>query len=294
MRQNFNMKVFLVDTCYYAAGSVLYALGLYTFALHAGFAPGGVSGLALIINHYTGSPIGITVLIINIPLFILSARIIGSSFLLRTLWTMLINTLFLDVIFPIFPVYRGNPLLAAMFTGICVGAGLALIYMRGSSTGGQDLITMSIKKKRPHFSVGQINMVLDAIVILAGGFVFKNVDAVLYGIISTFGCTLVMDSLLYGAGSSKLALIVTRKGLGMPVSKAISHEVERSSTLIDAIGTYTNSQRDLLLCACSKSEIYKVRLAAKSIDSSAIIMILEASEVLGEGFQLPKIPGSQE
>lgn len=285
-------KGFLLDTLYYLAGCVLYATGLYTFALNAGFATGGISGLSLIINHFTGWPIGTISLVLNIPIVLACLRILGIPFMLRSVWTIILSTLLLDFVFPLLPVYQGNALLAAGFTGVLLGAGLAIIYMRGASTGGTDFITMSIKKKRPQFSVGQIVLASDMLVILGGGLAFGNVDAVLYGIVSSFAATLTMDNLLYGAGSSKMATIITTRG--QQIADAISNEVDRGSTLVKATGAYTGQQRDMLLCFCSKSEIYKVRTCARAIDPGSMIVISEASEVIGEGFHPPKIPGNED
>lgn len=292
MKNKSKLKIFLIDTLYYIAGSILYGLALQTFAVNAQFAPGGVSGLSIILNHYTGWPIGVATLLLNIPIIIFSWRTLGHRFLLKSIWAMLVNAFFLDVVFPLLPAYHGNPLLASMFTGVLLGAGLAVIYMRGSSTGGSDFIIMSVKKIRPHYSVGQISLAFDAGVILAGGLVFGNVDAVLYGIITSFACTMTMDNVLYGAGSSKLAIIITNHG--QQIAQAISTEVDRGSTLVAATGTYTGASRDMLYCACSKAEIYKVRTAARSVDPDALIMVTEASEVIGEGFVPPSLPGNED
>lgn len=290
--KNFDLRTFLVDTLYFIGGSVLYSLGLYTFALHAGFATGGISGIALILNRFFNWPLGLVSLALNVPLILLSFKVVGRTFMVKSIWTMLINSFFLDVVFPRLPAYTGSPLLAAMFTGVFLGGGLALVYMRGSSTGGTDFITMVIKKMRPHVSIGRIVLVTDIIIILAGGLAFGNVDAVLYGIITSFATTMVIDNLLYGAGSSKLAIIVTN--FGKQTAKAISDEVGRGATLLKAQGAYTGKDRDLLLCACSKSEIYKVRMAARLIDPDSIVMIAEASEVFGEGFVPPMLPGNED
>lgn len=294
MKKDFSAKVkgYLADTVYYIVGSVFYSLGLYTFALNAHFSPGGVSGLSIIINHYTGFPIGVVALVLNIPLIIICLKIIGRSFLLKSIWVMVISTVFLDIIFPLMPTYSGNPLLAAMFTGIFLGSGMAIIYMRGASTGGIDFVIMAVKKKNPHFSIGQITLAVDALIILLGGVAFGNVDAVLYGIIASLLTTLSMDRILYGAGSGKMAIIITDHG--QQVAEAISIEVDRGSTILDGKGTYTGESRDVLLCVCSKSQLYKVRMAARSVDPGSMVIVAEASEVLGEGFSPPMIPGNED
>ena len=276
----------MLDLVYDVVGSLIFGLGLYTFAREGGFATGGFSGLGLMLNHLTGLPIGMLTLLLNIPLIILSYRTLGRFFLLKTLKTMIIQTLILDLVMPLFPTYRGNPLIAALFTGVLMGAGLGIIYMRGSSTGGSDFLILSLHKVLPHLSVGQFSLMIDFVILILGALVYGNIDAALYGLISTFACSQVMDRVLYGAGSGKMAIIITDHG--METAQAISDEIERGSTLIKAIGTYSDDGRDMLLCACSKNQIFKVRAAAHKVDERAMVMITEVDEVYGEGFKSPE------
>ena len=276
----------MLDLVYDVVGSLIFGLGLYTFAREGGFATGGFSGLGLMLNHLTGLPIGMLTLLLNIPLIILSYRTLGRFFLLKTLKTMIIQTLILDLVMPLFPTYRGNPLIAALFTGVLMGAGLGIIYMRGSSTGGSDFLILSLHKVLPHLSVGQFSLMIDFVILILGALVYGNIDEALYGLISTFACSQVMDRVLYGAGSGKMAIIITNHG--METAQAISDEIERGSTLIKAIGTYSGDGRDMLLCACSKNQIFKVRAAAHKVDERAMVMITEVDEVYGEGFKSPE------
>ncbi len=276
------LAVWAVDTLYDLIGGILYSIGLYTFAKSGEFAPGGVSGLALICNRLWQMPIGLATLLINIPVVILSYKVLGRRFLLKSFQTMLISTLLIDGVFPYTPEYTGNRLLSAVFMGVFLGAGLALIYMRGSSTGGSDFLNVTIRKLCPRFSMGQIVMMTDIGIIGIGGIVYGDIDAVLYGVISTYVTSLVIDKILYGAGSSKLALIITSQGKA--ASELINREIKRGATLVKATGAYSGEDRDLVLCACGKAEIAKVRAAAYEIDPNAFVMITEASEVFGEGF----------
>ena len=282
MKFDGKVKDFMMDLPYDVAGSILYALGVYTFAKSSNFAPGGISGLALIFNYLWNLPIGTMSLVLNIPVVIVSYRVLGKWFLFKT---MAISTLFLDVVFPLFPMYTGNPFLAAVFSGVTMGAGLALIYMRGSSTGGTDFLIVAAKKLFPHFSMGQITMLADGAIIVLGWPVYGNMDAVLYGVVSAFAASVVVDKIMYGAGAGKLAIIITTEA--KRISQHIDETVGRGSTLIEAIGAYSDAPRELILCACSKSEIYKVQNAAHEIDPDAFVMITEANEVFGEGFKNP-------
>lgn len=280
------LRVLAVDCIYDVLGSILYAIGVYTFAKSADFAPGGVTGLALILNHLWHCPIGTATLVLNLPIVLLSYRVVGRRFLIKSFRTMVISTVILDFIFPLTPMYTGSPLLAALFSGVFMGAGLALVYMRGSSTGGTDFLIFSVKKLRPHFSMGQVTLLIDLSVILLGGVFFRNIDALLYGAICTYAQSLIIDKIMYGAGSGKLAIIITADGPA--AAKAIDAQTGRGATLVRAIGAYSGAERHLVLCACSKSEIFKVRGAVHSIDENAFVMITEASEVFGEGFTPPQ------
>lgn len=276
-------KNILLDLICDIAGSILYSVGIYSFAKGADFAPGGISGLALLINYLFGLPIGATSILLNIPCILLSYRIVGKRFLAKSIRSILISTVFLDVIFPLTPLYSGNPILAALFSGVFLGSGLALFYIRGSSTGGSDFLTMSIKAMKPHLSIGFVTMSLDLVIIALGWPVYGNVDSILYGLIAAFVTSTVIDKIMYGTDAGKLAIIITTKG--PEVAARIDETCARGSTSIRARGTYnTEIDRQVLLCACSKAQAYKVRSAAHQVDPEAFVMITETSEVFGEGF----------
>ena len=276
------IRTLLIDQLYNIAAGLLYAVSICYFAQNADFAPGGLSGLALIGNHLWNLPIGITTLVLNVPLILLSLKFLGRSFLVKTLITMLWCTFFQDVVFTRIPGYDGNPLLAAVFSGITLGVSLALMYMRGTSSGGTDFLTMSIKMLRPHLSVGAVTGLIDLFIILLGWPVFGSVDAVLYGLITTAATSLVIDKVMYGSSSSKMLTIITTKG------QEIARDADRGSTMLRAMGTYTGTARQMLLCVCARPQVYTIRTAAYRIDPSCMVMISDTSEVYGEGFIDPE------
>lgn len=285
MKKNTNnskRKNFIMDLLFDIAGSILYSIGIYTFAKMANFAPGGISGLALMGNYLWGLPIGITTLLLNIPLVFISYRFVGKKFLIKTARTMIFCTVFLDFVFPLLPVYTGSPLLAGIYYGIFTGAGLALFYMRGSSSGGIDFLTMTIKSLKPHLSLGVVTLAIDLVIILIGWPVFGNIDSVLYGLVSVIVTSLALDKIMYGMGATKLAIIITTKG--QAVADHISKVCDRGSTAIKAVGTYSKTDRDVLLCACSSSQAYVIKNAVHDIDENSFIMLANTSEIYGEGF----------
>ena len=270
------------ESVYDAAGAVLFAVGISVFAHEASFSPGGISGLALMANRLWNIPVGVATLALNIPLVFLCFCLLGSRFLLKSLNTMLFFSFFTDAAAMWLPSYRGNVLLASLFAGVFMGAGLALAYMHGSSTGGSDFVVLSLRKLKPHFSVGQITLALDAVIILMGWPVFGNADAVLYGVLSAFSASMVMDKILYGANSGKLLIAVTDNAKAAALN--ISRQTERGSTILPATGAFSGAQRSLLICACSNSQIVKVRVAVYEMDPHAFVIVTEVREVFGEGF----------
>lgn len=278
-------QTLVTDQLYNLVAGFLYALSICYFAKGADFAPGGLSGLALLGNYLWGFPIGITTLVLNVPLVLLGFRFVGRAFLGKTVISMLWCTFFQDVAFADQPGYGGDPLLAALFAGITWGGALALLYMRGSSSGGTDFLTMSIKVLRPHLSVGVVTGAIDLVVILLGWPVFGSVDAVLYGLVTTAVTSLVIDKIMYGSNAGKMLTIITTKG--QEIADEISRQCERGSTMVKAVGTYTGTERQMLLCVCARPQVYRIRMAAYRIDPGCMVMVTETGEVYGEGFVDP-------
>ena len=278
-----DMKNLAQDLVVDLIGGFLIALGVYNFTLNANFAPAGVNGIAVILNYLFGFNLGITILVFNIPIILLSYRLLGKVFLLKSIKTMVIGSLMMDVVAPLLPTYSGDPLLAAICTAVLSGIGYALIYVRGSSTGGTDFLTMSVRAIKPYLSIGKIAMCLDSCVILVGGLVFRNVDAVIYGLICTFCTSTMVDKIMYGLGAGKLLLIVTDHGY--EVAKSIERATDRGATILRAEGSYSQAEKQVVMCACDKKQITLVRDAAHQTDSNSFIIVTESNEVFGEGFK---------
>ncbi len=274
------------DLLFDIAGSILYAIGVYTFAVGADFAPGGVSGLAVIIHHFFSQvPIGTCILCINIPIILLCYRVMGKMFLVKSLKTMVISSFFLDAVFPRFPLYESNDLMASVFAGVFMGLGLAFIYMRGSSTGGSDFFILSLNKLFPHRSIAQITMIADGSIVVLGGLLYGRIDALLMGIIATFASSQVIDTVLMGKQSGKMVTVISSNGKA--IADAINSEVGRGSTIIQASGAYTGAPKQVVMCACSKNQITAIRKIAFRLDQQSLVTISSYDETFGEGFLNP-------
>lgn len=265
-------------------GSLLIAIGIYNFALNANFPLSGISGICLIIYRFTGLPIGLGTVILNVPISIICYRLLGRSFFFRSIKSMLISSFFIDVVAPQLPLYEGDRLLAAICTGVISGLGFALIYMQDSSTGGSDFLMMAIKALKPHLSLGNIFFAIDGTIILIGGLLFSDINGIIYGIIMSFCMSTVVDKVMYGIDRGKVALIVTEHGREMAFE--IERRTGRGATLLKATGSYSGLDKDVVMCACDNKQMYHVQRAAKECDPAAFTVVLESSEVLGEGFKV--------
>ena len=171
-------KTWMFDTLVEIAGSILTGVAIYNFALPAKFPMTGFSGLALILYRLFGLPIGVMTIVLNIPVAILCYRLLGRRFFLCSVRCMILSSLFIDYIAPLLPVYTGERLIAAICAGVLGGLGYALIYMRNSSTGGADFITLALKAKHPHLPLGRFILITDGVVGVLGGIIFRDFDGI--------------------------------------------------------------------------------------------------------------------
>ena len=265
-------KTWLFDTLVEIAGSILTGVAIYNFALPAKFPMTGFSGLALILYRLFDLPIGVMTIVLNIPVAILCYRVLGRRFFLCSVRCMILSSLFVDYIAPMLPQYTGERLVAAICAGVLGGLGYALIYMRNSSTGGADFITMALKAKHPHLPLGRFIMLTDGIV---------------YGMMIDLIFAVIADKIMYGANAGKLALIVTNHGEA--VTERIDDLCGRGTTIIDARGGFRKDHRDVVLCACSGKEMFTITREVKLLDPASFTIILESNEVHGEGFRMLRV-----
>ena len=259
------------------------ALGTYSFAVVAQVPVTGVAGIGAILYHLWGLPIGMTNILLNIPIVLVCFRLLGRGFFLRSVRCMVLFAFFTDFVLPALPVYSGDRLLAAVCGGVVMGIGDALIYMQNSSTGGLDFVTMAIKVKHPHMPFGNLTFGAAMAVIIANGLVFRDVDAIIYGILLNFLASTVINKMMFGFNSCMLAMIVTEDGPA--VCAAIDEAVDRGSTILKAYGGYKQERRDVVLCACSSKQLYEIEKLVKRMDPASFTIMLQANEVQGEGFR---------
>lgn len=273
----------LLDTI----GAILVSIGIISFTKNAGIAPGGVAGVSLILHYFFPQlPLGTLQLLLNVPLILISLRYLSKPFLLRTFRTLLVTAFFMDVIFPMFPAYEtteATRFLASCMAGFFVGAGLAVVFGNASCTGGTDLVIMCMKKVHPHMSFGTITLIVDSIIIFTGGIVYKDINAVLYGFVFTIVSAQVMDKMMYGVVSGKMALIITENS--QPIAAGIHEHVSRGATILEGKGSYSGGRKEVLLCALSRQQMPELRKVLRKADPASLLITMEYNEVYGTGFQ---------
>jgi len=270
------------DLIFYILGAIIYAFAIDMFTSPNNIAPGGITGLATIVNYLTDLPIGATMLVMNIPVFIIAGFIIGWEYIIRSGICLGISSVTLDLLGPIIPEYSGEPVLAAVFGGVGMGIALALIFMRGGSTGGTDIVARIVQKFFPHMTTGNLILAIDAMVVLFAGFIY-GLEAALISIITVFVSTLAIDKVLYGLDNGKLMYIITSNI--EEVNAAINKKLERGTTIMKARGGYSGAEREVIMCAIRRNEAYKIRELVRAVDPAAFIIVSDATEILGEGFR---------
>ena len=264
-------------------GCFISAAGIYSFAVAAEVPVTGVAGICAILYRLFGIPMGLSNVLINIPIILCTYKLLGRSFFIRSVYCMVLFAIFTDYLLPLMPVYQGDRLLATICGGVVGGIGDALIYMNNSSTGGLDFITMGIKARHPHLPVGNITFAAALAVILLNGAVFQDVDSIIYGIMFNFIVSAVINKMMFGFSSSMLAMIVTDDGKA--ACAEIDRVADRGSTILQGHGGYGGQPKDVVLCACSNKQLYEIEHAVQAIDPGCFIIMLQSNEVHGEGFR---------
>ena len=260
-------------------GSVIGAAAYPTFLIPNNIAPGGLTGVATILNYLAGWPVGITALVLNIPLFLIGYRTMGKVFAFRSLVATALFTVLIDIL-PLKPVSE-DPLLGTLFGGVVLGIGLGLILRGGATTGGSDMIARMVHRRFSFITVGMFLFALDFLVVLAAAIFIGGTQA-LYAMIDIYVCSRVIDAVMVGFGGNKACFVMT--DAWQKVTGRVLNEIERGCTLLEAKGAYSGTSRPVVMCVMSRQEMTALKRIVQEEDEKAFMFITEAHEALGEGF----------
>jgi len=267
-------------------GTLLMAISLNVFFEPNNIVIGGATGIGVIIKHLTsgffegGISLGVSNIIINVPLFIIAIKVFGLKFVGRSVIATFILSFNLEATSWL-PAFYGDFVIISVAGGVLSGIGLALILRARATTGGSDLAASLIQNKFRHYTVAGIMLVVDIVIIFCGYFVF-GVSATMYAVISVFITSKIIDAILEGLSFAKAAFIISDKS--EEIYTLIFNELDRGATSIYAKGMFTKKDKNVLLCVVSHKEVFKLKEIVKRVDNNAFIMLADVREVLGEGF----------
>lgn len=267
-------------------GSAVFALGFDLFLEPSGISCGGVSGIAMLIVHTTRSKwltVGILSAIINIPLFFFGYKQIGKYFFFGSMFGMFVSSVCFDLFARILPRLTMEPLLAAIFGGVIIGAGLGVVFLAGASTGGADIVARLLKLRFRNFPIGKLMLCMDMVIAVATGIVYREFNNTLYSVITLYLSSFVVDKVVYGLDYSKVALIISDKY--EEIAAAIDTQLDRGVTLLQGQGFYKRNDKYVLLSAVKRKQLAQLKEVVMTTDPDAFIILQDAQQVLGDGFK---------
>lgn len=282
IEEKYNIPRIITEIILTILGSAVMAAGVSLFLLPNQLSSGGVAGVATITYYLLKIPMGVMILIINIPLFILSFFKVGKSFFIKSLIGTMSLSYFIDL-FDKFKALTQDRLLACIYGGILMGLGTAIILKGSSSTGGSDLVSYIVKEYKPSIRVGKLIIIIDIVIIALNVIFFREIEIGLYSAIAIYLMGKMIDILFEGIYFTKLLLIISDKT--EEIAKEIGEKLQRGATGIYGKGMYTNEDKLILMCAASRGDVNRIKQIAKKIDQKSFIIITNSREVVGLGFK---------
>lgn len=274
-----HLHTIVVDYLQIVLGCLVGGLAYPLFLVPNSIAPGGLTGVATVLNYLYQWPVGVTSLLMNIPLFLVGYKAMGRVFVIRSFIATVLFSLAIDLLQ--LPTATEDPMLSAVFGGVLLGIGLGLILRGGATTGGSDMVARLIHHRLPVISVGMFLFIIDCCVILLAA-VFIGGTQALYGMVSIYVSGTVVDVVLAGLTANKACFIMTEKWDA--ISQKILADMDRGCTHLSARGGFSGSERPVVLCVISRQEVSRLKQIVIEADETAFMFITDAHEALGEGF----------
>lgn len=275
---------FLTEAFGIIFGCALYAVGVAVFIEPSSITPGGVTGVAVLLNRFFSYfPVGLYIILLNLPLLVLGFFQFDLKFVLKTTFTTIFSSLLIDAFAKFLPSYSSDMILSALAGGVCCGAGLAIIMLFGATTGGTEILAKIIHKKRSDISVGTLLIAVDALIVVATAVVYKNFEISLYSVLCIITMSLFLDKMMYGVDRGKMLFIITE--FEDKMLQLLVKESGRGVTKISVLGGYTMLEKSMFLCVVRPHEVSKILSIVRNCDENAFITVTEVEEIMGRGFK---------
>jgi len=263
-------------------GSAISAAGFAFLTFPNNIVSGGLTGIAQILNLLAGTPVGVMVIVMNIPLFLVAWKQFGIRFIIYSLIGTISNSLFIDLFRSIDISLTSDMLLAAVFGGLVRGLGAGMVFYPGATTGGSEIGARLLRKRYPHLNSGTLSLGLDAAVVAAFAIIFRRVDSALYTIITMYVSSRIVNLILYGLSNSGVCYIITTEPRRIAV--AIGEQLSRGATILKGEGAYSGREHDVVLCAVKRQQVPALKRIVSGIDESAFVIVSQSHEVFGLNF----------
>ncbi|HCX64360.1 MAG TPA: hypothetical protein DHN33_04025 [Eubacteriaceae bacterium] len=263
-------------------GTLIMAFAFNSFSVPNKIAPGGFSGLATVLYHVTGLPVGVITWVLTVPVFFVGVKVLGGRFGIKTLYATTLFSVGVDAIMRT-PAVTHDIFLASVFGGVVLGLGVGTVLKFGATTGGTDLLAAILHRGFRGLSVGMWLMIVDTVVIIIAGIAFQNFEITLYSSLTLFLSMKMIDLIQEGFSYAKAFYIISDKG--EELGRIIVEEMGRGVTLLSAKGAYTGADRQVIMCVVHRSQIFKLKDVVRTVDPRAFVILSDVYEVLGEGFK---------
>ena len=272
----------ILDYLMITVASFLYAVAVSLFLDPNSLAPGGVTGIAIILNRLSGLETGTWVLIINIPIIILGMWKFGLHFILSTLYCTAATSFFINLLATL-GVATEDRFLAALVGCALMAVGIGLVFKAGATTGGTDIIVKLLRLRFPHLKTGSLFLITDATIVTASAFVFKDLDVALYAGLVVFVNSVLLDVVLYGRDGAKLIFIISDAHAS--ITKRLLEELDIGVTYISGTGAYSGKEKSVIMCVMKKQISAQVEVIVREEDPDAFMIVTSATEIFGEGYK---------
>ena len=282
LEQKKTWKRRVLDYLMITVASFIYAVAVSLFLDPNSLAPGGVTGIAIILNRLSGLETGTWVLLINIPIIILGMWKFGLHFILSTLYCTAATSFFINLL-AAFGVATEDRFLAALVGGALMAVGIGLVFKAGATTGGTDIIVKLLRLRFPHLKTGSLFLITDAVIVTVSAFVFKDLDVALYAGVVVFVNSTLLDVVLYGRDGAKLIFIISDAHAS--ITKRLLEELDIGVTYISGTGAYSGREKSVIMCVMKKQISAQVEVIVREEDPDAFMIVTSATEIFGEGYK---------
>lgn len=287
MGKKFTLKKAVIKFILITVGTFIYSMGISIFLDPNNLAPGGTTGIAIIISNFTSLRTGTLVLLINVPILIFGWWKFGAKFILSTIYATFVSSFFINVmneyIIVRYGVITHDLLLSGVTGGSLMAIGMAMVFRQEATTGGTDIIIRALRQKYKHVKSGTIFIITDAIIVSASAIIFKNIEIALYATITIVISNFVLDFALYGGDSAKLLYVISDNN--EKIARRILEELDIGVTYLKAEGAYTRNDKKVVMCVCRKYNYTKIREIVREEDTNAFFIVSNSNEVFGDGYK---------